>query len=167
MFFHLVTGSFSTYYPPVINLSGGKIALVSFDQFLWTFPQKIENLDRLVSLTQLYVGKNKITKLENLDHLSNLTILSIQSNRLRKIEGLEKLASLEQLYLSHNGIEKIENLDKNSALTTLDVANNMISALTNVSHLARLEEFWVIKFNQIHTYICIHKNQKRKQRPEC
>ena len=95
--------------------------------------QKIEGLDQLVNLEELWLGKNKISKLEvsnlhqrvwhhliaifqNLSALVKLKILSIQSNRLTKLEGLEALSNLEEIYLSHNGIKRIEGLEKNVRL---------------------------------------------------
>ncbi len=92
--------------------------------------QKIEGLDALVNLEELWLGKNKITQLEvrprvelsrayvlttlqGLEELKKLKILSIQSNRITKLEGLGGLENLEELYISHNGILKLEGLDKN------------------------------------------------------
>jgi len=40
--------------------------------------QVIENLDALVQLDSLYLGKNKITQIQNLSSLTRLTILSLQ-----------------------------------------------------------------------------------------
>ena len=53
--------------------------------------RKIENLDGLTKLKQLYLGKNKIAKLENLDSLVELEILSIQSNRIVKVRNSTRL----------------------------------------------------------------------------
>jgi protein phosphatase 1 regulatory subunit 7 len=97
--------------------------------------KKIENLDSLVNLEELWLGKNKITKLEviipsssvflllthtsmlqNLSQLKRLKILSLQSNRITVIEGLEELTNLEELYLSHNGVKRLEGLDGNVRL---------------------------------------------------
>lgn len=38
----------------------------------------MENLETLVNLQELYIGKNKITKLAGLGTLTELTLLSIQ-----------------------------------------------------------------------------------------
>lgn len=95
------------------------------------------------NLTELWLGKNKITSLHGLSSLRNLKILSIQSNRITKLEGLENLESLEEIYLSHNGIKKLEGLDKNLKLRVLDVANNFVKDVEGISHLTQLEEFWV------------------------
>lgn len=65
----------------------------------------IENLDELINLESLFLGKNKITHLNNLLSLTKLKLLSIQSNRIVTIENLDRLVNLEELYLSHNGIQ--------------------------------------------------------------
>ncbi|KAI9141174.1 hypothetical protein BKA69DRAFT_1109592 [Paraphysoderma sedebokerense] len=104
--------------------------------------KKIENLNHLVNLEQLWLGKNKIERLENFSGLRNLKILSIQSNRITKLENLEVLENLEELYISHNGISKIEGLESNTKLRVLDVASNRIEKLEGLSHLSQLEEFW-------------------------
>lgn len=92
--------------------------------------QKIENLEQLVNLEELWLGKNKITKLEvrilsscwtaeahysfqGLQTLKKLQVLSLQSNRITKLEGLEELTELNQLYLSHNGIQRLDGLGNN------------------------------------------------------
>jgi len=93
--------------------------------------QKIENLENLLNLEELWLGKNKITKLEvrtlssywtavayyysfqGLQTLKKLQVLSLQSNRITKLEGLEELTELNQLYLSHNGIQRLDGLDNN------------------------------------------------------
>lgn len=125
-----------------LELGGNKIETIS------------ETMLSLSSLTQLWLGKNRISKLQNLDNLVNLRVLSIQSNRLPKIEGLEKLVNLEELYLSHNGISKLEGLENNTKLTVIDVTANKISKLENLSHLTQLTDFWcsynsILSFDEI------------------
>lgn len=90
--------------PPTIRIKQPRLTSMS---------QKIENLETCTKLTELWFGKNKITKLEGMATLRNLKILSIQSNRILKLEGLDELENLEELYISHNGIKKLEGLDKN------------------------------------------------------
>jgi len=96
----------------------------------------MENLEALVNLEELWLGKNKITKIEvtlsfianyrkrsnwtkNLQTLKKLKILSLQSNRITVLENLEELHNLEQLYLSHNGVKKLEGLEHNVGLGTV------------------------------------------------
>lgn len=40
--------------------------------------QVVQNLDTLVNLEELYLGKNKIAKLDGMSALTKLTLLSIQ-----------------------------------------------------------------------------------------
>lgn len=40
--------------------------------------QVIENLEGLKSVTNLFLGKNKISKIQNLESLENLELLSLQ-----------------------------------------------------------------------------------------
>ena len=70
--------------------------------------RKIENLDGLINLKQLYLGKNKISKLDNLDCLVQLEILSIQSNRIVKVKLLVK-CSLSLLTIKRMASAVIEN----------------------------------------------------------
>lgn len=119
-----------------LELGGNKIAEIS------------EEMLRLPSITQLWLGKNRIHKLQNLSNLKNLRVLSIQSNRITKIEGLDELENLEELYLSHNGIAKIENLENNKKLQVLDFTSNKLTKLENLSHLAKLTDFWC-SYNKI------------------
>ncbi|KAH7884510.1 hypothetical protein F5I97DRAFT_1890018 [Phlebopus sp. FC_14] len=105
--------------------------------------RRIEGLDALVNLEELWLGKNKLPMLENLGTLTKLRILSLQSNRITKIENLEKLQNLEELYLSHNGVEKLEGLEHNKQLKTLDLGMNFIRTIENISHLTLLEELWL------------------------
>lgn len=58
--------------------------------------RKIENLEELTELEELWLGKNKIEKIEGLDKMKKLRVLSIQSNRITELRGLEELGdSLE------------------------------------------------------------------------
>lgn len=127
-----------------LELGGNKVEIMS------------ENLLELPSLTQLWLGKNRIHKLENLTNLKNLRVLSIQSNRITKIEGLEHLENLEELYLSHNGIAKIENLDNNKNLQVLDMTSNKLTSLDNLNHLNKLTDFWC-SYNQVSSFEEVRK----------
>ena len=104
--------------------------------------QKIENLDTLTSLEQLWLGKNKITSLDGLSSLTNLTILSIQSNHLTSLEGLCTLTALEELYISHNNIAQLSGLEHNTSLRVIDMSANPIAKLEGLETLEHLEELW-------------------------
>ena len=124
--------------------------------------RKIENLDCLVSLKKLYLGKNKIEKIEGLENLSCLDTLSLQNNRIIKIEGLSTLCNLSELYLSYNLIPEICGLDLLHSLTILDLGNNRIHQLENLFHLSNLEDLW-LNNNQISSWHFIKELERCKQ----
>lgn len=70
---------------------------------------KIQNLDKLPALKQLYLGKNRIANVENLEPLKEtLTTLALTANCIKTIEnGLEQLTNLEELYVAENFLTKI------------------------------------------------------------
>lgn len=91
------------------------------------YVQRIDYLDNLVQLQQLWLGRNRIAVVEGgLRSLTALTQLSLQANRLEEISGLETLTGLEELYLSQNGIQCISGLETLTSLKVLDIAYNPI-----------------------------------------
>jgi len=68
---------------------------------------KIEKLEFLTNLRELYFYNNEITKIEGFDNLLELQTLSLQHNQITKIEGLDTLLELQELYLSYNQITEI------------------------------------------------------------
>ena len=116
--------------------------------------RKIEGLENLSSLQELWLGKNKIVKIEGLDALANLKRISIQSNRLTEMgNGLAPLINLEELYLSHQGIGAIEGLDGLRKLNTIDISHNRLTSTNGipVDDLPELEDLW-LNGNKISEY---------------
>ena len=74
---------------------------------------KIQNLDQLPLLNELYLGKNKIENIENLAILSGtLNVLSLSANKINYMgPELLSLKNLTYFQISENYIEKIQNLD--------------------------------------------------------
>ena len=68
---------------------------------------KIEGLDNLPDLKELYLQYNDIVEIENLDNLLCLEDLYLAHNNISKITGLDCLENLKYLNLSHNKISKI------------------------------------------------------------
>lgn len=56
---------------------------------------KIENLDRMVNLEQLFLRWNLLKRIENLDALTNLIELELYDNQITEIENLNHLVNLE------------------------------------------------------------------------
>ncbi|MCD8412346.1 leucine-rich repeat domain-containing protein [Tenacibaculum finnmarkense] len=109
---------------------------------------KIENIDKLINLSRLFLFGNKITKIENLDTLTNLSLLDISFNQITKIENLDKLTNLSKLKIIGNQITKIENIDKLTKLYELNISQNKIIEIENIDKLTNIS-FLDISFNQI------------------
>lgn len=87
---------------------------------------------------------NRITKIEGLEELENLEQLYLSHNGVERLEGLEKNVSR----FSFNSRRDLALIGcaLQVKLTTLDVGNNFIPAIENISHLTQLEELWVRDF---------------------
>ncbi|KAI6649832.1 hypothetical protein LOD99_6382 [Oopsacas minuta] len=105
--------------------------------------RKIENIESLVNLRKLFLGRNKIENIEGLQTLVNLHTLSLQNNRISIIDGLSTLCNLSELYLSFNQISEISGLDKLTNLQILDLGNNRIQNIENLSQLHDLDNIWL------------------------
>jgi protein phosphatase 1 regulatory subunit 7 len=83
-----------------------------------------------------------LTKIEGLDTLTELEELYLSHNGLTKIEGLRKLVRSHPLTHSPRSLTHFAAQTK---LTTLDVGNNKIveASAEELAPLTELEEFWV------------------------
>lgn len=61
---------------------------------------KIENLEKLTNLTELYISENGIETIENLDQNTQIETLDLAKNRIKKIENISHLTNLEDLWVS-------------------------------------------------------------------
>lgn len=96
---------------------------------------KIENLDFLVNLRELYLSENGITKIQGLENLSKLKFLDLSSNQIEKIENVEHLKELEEFWFNGNNLSKWENIDTLKELTSLKclyMEHNPIYYVNNV-----------------------------------
>lgn len=107
----------------------------------------MENLQTLVNLQELWLGRNRI-KVVNLCGLKCIKKISLQSNRLTSMIGFEGCIALEELYLSHNGITKMEGLSSLANLRVLDVSSNKLTSVDDIHNLTQLEDLW-LNDNQI------------------
>ena len=83
---------------------------------------------------------NRLSKLEGLECLVKLEELYVSCNGIKHIEGLETLVnSFPRSPILQIPIPPCPQVE----LKTLDVADNKIRRVQNVSHLLKLEEFWV------------------------
>lgn len=96
---------------------------------------KIENLDALVHLEELYLSENGLTKLEGLDKLSNLKVLDLSLNMIEKIENVKELKELQEFWFNGNNLSKwtdIEPLRDLPKLKCLYLEHNPIFYINNV-----------------------------------
>ena len=112
--------------------------------------RKMQHFEALANLQELWLGRNKIGTIECLSNLKMLRRLSIQNNRLRVIEGLDSCVNLEELYLSFNGITRINGLSKLTKLKILDFGNNQIEKIEGLETQEMLEDLW-LNDNQVGT----------------
>lgn len=86
---------------------------------------------QLKSLTELDLGRNKLTQIDNVGGLSKLTKLSVDSNLLQTIPtSVSKLTNLERVSFSYNKIRAIQNEINThtlTSLTSLSISGNELS----------------------------------------
>ena len=98
-------------------------------------------VDNLVSLQNLDLSSNLVSRIESLGRLSNLLELNLASNNLRDVFGIHSLHRLTSLILSYNQISDISALNANQfqtmnpKLEVLELHENQVSDLAQLSHL--------------------------------
>ena len=123
---------------------------------------QITGLDKLTSLTELAIYKNKLEAID-VTGLSNLVSLDLRYNKLTSISGLADLVSLtslllrsnklasinvagltslERLYLHSNDLTQIRGLSTLTSLTSLDLIYNRLASI-DVTGLTSLESLTV------------------------
>ncbi|CAI9779911.1 unnamed protein product [Fraxinus pennsylvanica] len=95
-----------------------------------------------VTLKELYVSKNEVTKMEEIEHFPLLQILELGSNRLRVMENLQNLTSLQELWLGRNRIRAI-NLCGLKCIKKLSLQSNRLTSMTGLEECAALEELYL------------------------
>jgi protein phosphatase 1 regulatory subunit 7 len=60
---------------------------------------RLEGLEELVNLEELYVSHNLIEKLEGLENNTKLRTLDIANNRVSKLENISHLKLLEEFWV--------------------------------------------------------------------
>ena len=95
---------------------------------------KLENLDALVQLEEIYLSENGISKIEGLDKLTNLRVLDLGLNRIERIENVQHLKKLEEFWFNGNNLsrwEDIELLRELDSLKCLYLEHNPIYYVNN------------------------------------
>lgn len=115
---------------------------------------KLENLDKLVNLNELYISENGIEKIENLEENKQLETLDLAKNRITRIENIAHLEEIADLWLNHNNVEKwvdVDELKHNKKLDTIYLEGNPISK--DVQYRTKLK-FVAPWLNKIDATLC-------------
>ncbi|KAJ1341956.1 hypothetical protein BSLG_003456 [Batrachochytrium salamandrivorans] len=72
---------------------------------------KIEGLEGLRNLEELYLSHNAIERIEGLEHNTKLTTVDVSSNRISELEGIAHLMELEELWASNNQLSKFQQVE--------------------------------------------------------
>ena len=73
---------------------------------------KIEGLDALTQLKELYLSENRIKIIENLGANLQLVVLDVSKNQIEHLDNLQSLANLSELWFNDNQIKTTDELDK-------------------------------------------------------
>ncbi|MEG4302476.1 leucine-rich repeat domain-containing protein [Microcoleus sp. D3_18a_C4] len=99
-------------------------------------PEAAEQI--LSSMTELDLGRNRITDISFLHSLTNLTTLDLGYNEITDITSLASLTNLTTLSLRGNQIIDISSLGSLTNLTTLDLGDNKITDFSFLGSLTNL-----------------------------
>lgn len=106
----------------------------------------LQNIEQLISLTDINASSNEIQYAHSLQALTALVYVNLASNKLQDLEGLHALPNLKRLTLSHNMISNTSKFAEQAAcrgcLKYLDLQNNQ---LTSLEELAALKSFTNLK----------------------
>ncbi len=88
---------------------------------------RLEGLEKVPLLDQLYVSHNGLTAIEGLSAVPALTTLDLAGNRIEELTGMEALSGLADLWLNDNRVsdwEQVKRLEHMSELGTLYLERN-------------------------------------------
>lgn len=80
---------------------------------------KIEGLEALTQLKELYLSENRIQNIENLDSNVNLVVLDLSKNQIEHLDNLQKLQNLKELWFNNNQIKNMDELNKIEPMQTI------------------------------------------------
>lgn len=97
---------------------------------------KLENLEELTNLREIYLDNNEIAKIENLENCAKLQKLWLHTNKIATIENIENLVELKELWLQANLITSVP-----TSITTLTNLEVLCLAENDVSSLKAIQVF--------------------------
>ncbi|CAG9310144.1 unnamed protein product [Blepharisma stoltei] len=115
------------------------------------FISKIEGLEFSVNLKRLHISNNKIEIIEGLENCENLEVLWLNENKIDSLDGLWRLKSLKQLWVAKNKIVKIgSTLTNLKKLYDLNLSGNLIGSFKDVLNLKSLPALDILTLNDPH-----------------
>ncbi|KAL7754416.1 protein phosphatase regulatory subunit Sds22 [Sorochytrium milnesiophthora] len=104
---------------------------------------KIEGLDKLQNLEELYLSHNGIKVIEGLEHNVKLRVLDITNNQIEHLGGVKHLAKLEELWASNNKIGSWQEVESEvkplTALGTLYLEGNPLQRESMATYRNKLQ----------------------------
>lgn len=111
---------------------------------------KIENIDKLVNLKELYLSENGIEIIENLDNNKNIETLDLAQNRIKIIENVSQMKELQEFWINNNQISTwkcIDQLKENPKIETVYLEKNPIAADVQYRKKIMLSIPWIKKID--------------------
>ena len=118
--------------------------------------QKINNLNQIPFLLELYLQNNKISKIENLP--KSLIKLDLSYNELKSLDDLSKANNLEWLNIDCNLIEKLDQVIELSKLIEFYCSGNKINNIKECYKLSKLKKIEIIDLYD--NEICNNNNEE-------
>ena len=112
----------------------------STDEVLEDTVQDLTGLEFAINLTEIHLGRNKISDVSPLKDLTNLTHLSLYHNQISDVSPLKDLTNLTHLFLHRNRISDVSPLKDLTNLTHLFLGRNKISDVSSLKDLTKLVE---------------------------
>lgn len=81
---------------------------------------KIEGLETLTQLKELYLSENRIKVIENLNGNANLNVLDLSKNQIEHLDNLQPLKQLKELWFNDNQIKNADELNKLEPMQSLE-----------------------------------------------
>ena len=110
------------------------------DESYPNFIQNLAPLGQLTNLTELNLGRSRLSDISALSTLTNLKHLDIGFNEISHIGPVSGLQNLETLLASNNRVDDVTDLTELGDLIHLDLSDNKIVDIAPLSGVAKLQE---------------------------
>ncbi len=104
------------------------------------FIQNLAPLGQLTNLTELNLGRSRLSDISALSTLTNLKHLDIGFNEISHLGSVSGLHNLETLLASNNRVDDVTDLAELGNLIRVDLSDNKIVDIAPLSGVAKLQE---------------------------